>query len=83
MNSLPELLMQVDPAWYTAMAIVAGFLWFAALRRVLRDVRRISPIRPEQALCGLPKEPMRPSPLARQMEQTRPVCRGVPNARTA
>jgi hypothetical protein len=55
MIPLPELLMQLGLAWLAALAIPVACLWLAALRRVLRDLRRVSPIMPEQARCGLPK----------------------------
>ncbi|GGJ41360.1 hypothetical protein GCM10011320_56140 [Neoroseomonas lacus] len=64
MTSLPELLMQMGPAWHAVLAIAGGCLWLLAFRRVLRDLRRVSPARPEQARCGLPSGPLGGSPLA-------------------
>ncbi|BDG70434.1 hypothetical protein Rmf_03630 [Roseomonas fluvialis] len=40
-------------------------LWLWGLGRVLRDLRRVSPGRPDLARCGLPRQPLPPSPLQR------------------
>jgi hypothetical protein len=39
-------------------------LWLWGLWRVRRDLRLASPLQPETARCGLPKQPIGPSPLA-------------------
>jgi hypothetical protein len=83
MTSLPDLLMQMGPAWHVTLAAAAGCLWLAALRRVIRDLRHESPIRPDQARCGLPKVPMGRSPLLRYLDRNADQLRSVPRSRAA
>jgi hypothetical protein len=83
MTSLPELLMQMGPAWHATMAIAGGCLWLVALRHVLRDLGRASRYRPEQARCGLPNGAVSHSPLAQWIGRI-PVHRRAPSGpRTA
>jgi hypothetical protein len=83
MTSLPELLMQMGPAWHATLALAGGCLWLVALRHVLRDLRRASPVRPEQARCGLPKGSLGSAPLAEYISRI-PLHRRAPSGpRTA
>lgn len=83
MTSLPDFLMQMGPTWHVTLAIAGGCLWLAALRRVIRDLRREAPVRPEQARCGLPKEPIVPSPLVRYLDRNAHHLRSLPRSRAA
>lgn len=56
MTTLPELLLQTDLAWQAGLAMAGGCLWLAALRRMLRDLRRPTAVGPHLARCGLPPE---------------------------
>jgi hypothetical protein len=61
MISLHELLMRMDPAWQAVLVAAGAGLWLAALRRVLRDLRRQTAVGPPLARCGPPREMTRPA----------------------
>jgi hypothetical protein len=72
-NTLPGQM--EDPLSFSdlllALSPLLAALWLWGLGHVLRDLRRVSATGPELARCGLPEQPLSPTPLQRWLASRR------------